>query len=125
MKTIAISIAVLLVIVLMVRSTKMRKAREQRCRDAFESVFSDSTVRPTYEQGYSYGYPSFTVTFPSKADLQHSETQGRTKRFRDEITQCCEDSGSKKHPFDAERAIWFTYEGEIDEMRSKSQVSQD
>ena len=125
MKIIAIFVAVLFVIALMVRSTKMRKAREQRFRDAFESVFSESTVRPTYEQSYSYGYPSFTVTFPSKTDMQHSDTQRRTKRFKEEIAQCCKDSGSKKYPFDAERAIWFTYEGEIDAVRSKLQIPRD
>ena len=125
MKTIALAITVLVIVVLVFRSISKQRTREQQYWAAFESVFSSLPATPKYEQRYSYGYPAFTVTFASKPDLDENRTNGLTERFTKRIGELCKDSGSKKHPFDAERAIWFTYEGEIDEIVARSQITRD
>ena len=74
---------------------------------------SKDPATPKYEQTYNHGYPAFTVTFVTKSDLNESKAHGLTAQFSHKIGEICRDAGSKKFPFDAERAIWFTYEGEI------------
>ena len=87
--------------------------REQECKEAFESIFSDAIVMPKYEQLYAYGHPAFAVTFPTKSDLDNSIGTGYTKRFTEEIGEICQSRSDAKNPFDADRAIWYTYEGEF------------
>ena len=86
---------------------------EQECKEAFESIFSDAIVTPKYEQLYAYGHPAFAVTFPTKSDLDNSIGAGYTKRLTEEIGEICKSRGDAKKPFDADSAIWYTYDGEF------------
>ena len=56
---------------------------------------------------YSYGFPQFTVTFGSKADLEAAKKNGLNQRFSKEIEELCKNTGSKENPFQVKRAIYF------------------
>ena len=113
MKIFTLSVIALVVVAAVLRSRKRQKVQQQEYKDAFDSVFAELSAMPNYEQTYSYGYPAFTVTFATESDLEECNSLGLTKRFSEKISELCGGSGSKKHPFDAKRAIWFTYEGQI------------
>jgi hypothetical protein len=63
---------------------------------------------PSIEVRYSYGYPSITVRFKSAERLNAAKSSGLTDQFIEKIQTRCKDAGSKKHPYDAARAVWFT-----------------
>ena len=74
---------------------------------------------PRLDITYSYGYPAFKVTFHTKLELQVADELGRNKDFKREIDTLCKTHGPKNRPFSAEQAIFFTYEGWLEEQDRK------
>lgn len=72
---------------------------------------------PQFEDGYRYGFPSFTLTFPSEAELKQAEALGCITAFKQAIQTLHGHTGSKRNPFDVNRAIWITYVGWKPSMR--------
>ncbi|HET6407468.1 MAG TPA: hypothetical protein VFG14_06270 [Chthoniobacteraceae bacterium] len=65
---------------------------------------------PILERSSRYGYPAWTLIFPSKADFDAAESSGCISAFKVFIQSRYAHVGSKDWPFDAERAIEFVYE---------------
>ncbi len=86
-----------------------------RQRLIFQSVFKNfKWTKPSLKISRSYGYPHFTVTFKTKYDMDKAQEEGFIKQFTDQIQEICQsssDSGTETWSFDAERAIFVTYEG--------------
>ena len=120
MKVFIITAIPIVVAILLFQASRTRAAEQQRYKEVFESVFANSSTKPKYEQEYSYGYPAFTLTFASKAELDEAVSGKITDLFSQRIGEVCRNTGSKKHPFDAERAIWLTYEGELETMTANA-----
>jgi len=124
MKALIVLLFLIAIAVLMVRTPKKRLMQQKHYKEAFESVFSNISARPRYEQDYSYSYPRFTIVFASKEELEESVAGGLTEKFSQKIAELCKD-WNKKYPFDPERAIDFTYEGELEKLVSKAQSGRD
>jgi len=109
------SLALLLgVVVLLIRRWSMHGKNYQAC---FNQVFGSLTRPPKFEYGRSYGFPQFTVTFETRQDLSRAEGEGLTQHFSKLIEALCLDSDSSSNQFDVSRAIWFTSEEEIRDIR--------
>ena len=90
------------------------RMKGHRARDAaaFAEIFEVlGSSKPSLEVGYHYGFNYFTVTFSSEADMEKAESLGLIERFQDRIQELYGHRGSKRNPFDAERAVYATYEG--------------
>lgn len=66
---------------------------------------------PQLKDGSSYGFPSFTLTFASEAELRQAEAQGCIAAFKDAVQTVYGHTGSKRNPFSADQAVWATYVG--------------
>ena len=96
-------------------SVTRRRARGLRSdvEGLSKEVFGATLIPPTVEISSSYGYPSFQVTFPSNDLLARARHGGQTGLFLVGIQALCKNSGSKRRPFDASVAIWFTSREEL------------
>ena len=92
------------------RSNK-RKSRNLNAFNENFDVLGDS--KPTLEQGTCYSFTHFTVMFQSQRDMDNADQMGLTTRFKDEIQDLYGHTGSTDNPFDAERAVYVTYEGKV------------
>ena len=93
------------------------KRRESRNRIAFNEIFDvlgDS--RPILKEEAHYSFTHFTVTFPSERDMDNADQMGLTARFKFEIQNLYGHTGSIGNPFDAEMAVYVTYEGKMHEV---------
>jgi len=93
----------------------LHRIESNRQRSIFSLVFEkfDST-KPNLIISSSYGYPSFKLIFKTKEDMDKAEREGFIKQFTIRIQEICQlpsDTGREARPFDAERAIYTTYEG--------------
>src|SRR5262245_23680194 len=95
---------------------RLRELRANADRISNE-VFGTQLIRPTVEASFSYGYPAFQLTFPSKELVASMKTAGLTDQFLKRIQESYRDSGSIENPFDAARAVWFTSTEELDEIQ--------
>jgi hypothetical protein len=66
---------------------------------------------PEFQYSDSHGFPHFTLTFPSEADLNLAEMQGCVTAFKQSIQELYKHRGGTKNPFDVERSVWCTYVG--------------
>jgi len=66
---------------------------------------------------YSYGYPAFEIKFRSKSELEASANQN--EMFKAEIDKIFKGQGPRSRPFSADLAIFFTYDGYLDELRAR------
>ena len=79
---------------------------------ALSAAFASSPFPlPRLKVGGSYGFRSFKLTFPSEVELTHAQESGYTAAFKEAIQSLYMHVGSKHNPFDADRAVWATYEG--------------
>jgi hypothetical protein len=103
-----------------VRATKrtLRELQSDAERLSRE-IFDASLLQPTIEVRFSYGYPSFQVTFLSNDLLTSAKRAGLTRLFLERIQDRCKDRSSKKDPFDASRAVWFTSREELEAIATK------
>ena len=98
-------------------------ARQARLKSASEAAFNRIYValapKPTLEHSYRYGFPTFKVMFTSNAALEAAAAAGLNESFKQEIAVLCDDRGSKSRPFDVNKAVWFTYDGWLEEQVAK------
>ena len=88
------------------------KHDHQRHIEMLKLVFAQSGVPvPHLKDGYSYGFRSFTLTFATEAELRQAEALGCIAAFKQAIQTLYGHVGSKRNPFDADRAVWATYVG--------------
>jgi hypothetical protein len=101
----------LLVVWLPIGAAHEKKHRESRL-EAFEKSFETfAGSKPRYEEGSSYSFRTFTLTFVSKDEMKKAEETGHLRDFKTAIQALCGHTGSKSRPFDAEWAVHATYEG--------------
>lgn len=91
--------------------------REKKNRRLYLSAFQNAFKQfaaptPALEIGSSYGRPSFKITFKTEGDLKKAQSEEHIGTFKNAIQELCAPHySSLKNPFDAERAIYTTYEG--------------
>lgn len=108
-KIILILILIVVIIAGSMRAYNFFRRRKQRL--AFNNAFRDfQGEKPKLKMYHSYGYPAFTITFKSNADMEKAEEDGTLMQFSNAIQEIC---GSPESKFDAERSISTTYEGRI------------
>jgi hypothetical protein len=115
MSIVGLALALLLAwIAILVR----RHRRIKRASDAvFARVYANWSPLPEFKLSYSYGYPAFRVTFESKLDLNAAAEAGLNTEFLGLIGGLCKDFGTKRRPFRADRAVFFTYQDYINDVR--------
>ncbi|SNT40565.1 hypothetical protein SAMN05421640_0003 [Ekhidna lutea] len=92
--------------------------REQKLyQTALTDSFKTIVPAPQLKTRNSYGFPSFEVTFKNETLLKQAEDSGLTQNFIERIKQI--HFNFKK--FDAERAIYFTWEGRTHTIISPDQ----
>lgn len=108
-------VAVLLISAWLLAARYRAGVAEQIELNQLREVFN-ATNRPppTLHRGdrIGYGYPTFTLVFPSQADLNAAESSGRIAAFKEFIQARYAHAGSKRRPFDADLAVDVTYKTE-------------
>lgn len=86
-------------------ATRRVKNERKRQRDRFQVLFKNNSfpTTPTLEFGSSYGWPTFTVTFSSKADFDLAKERKLLDMFEKEI------ASFYKSDFEPNLAISFKY----------------
>ena len=97
------------------------RLRRQKKRDS--KVFNDTfemfdRSKPGIEESYLYGFIHFTITFQTESDMKRAEELGFVERYREAIQDLYGHTGSETNPFDAEIAVYATYEGRVYETVS-------
>ena len=107
------SLGVIGLIVVWLLICRIRVGRNRRRNlDVLRTAFATSThALPQLKKDSSYGFPAFTLTFQSEAELRQAEESGCISAFKQAIQALYGHTGSKRNPFDADRAVWATYEG--------------
>jgi len=99
---------------------RVRKERERTKRlvdEAFQQVYAQLPIPPSMKISSSYGYPTFAIQFRSKAEMDGAAE--RNAGFKSAIDSIYKGYGSRSRPFSADMAIFFTYEGHLNEFRSR------
>lgn len=87
--------------------------------DAFDSAFEGFLAsKPDLKKSYSYGFPSFTITFQTEDEMKRSEADGSLRAFKDSIVVLYGHVGSKDRPFDVDMAVYPTYVGRVYDVAS-------
>jgi hypothetical protein len=68
----------------------------------------------------AYGFPCFAVLFSSPEELAAAEASGLNDTLSHAIGTLCQGLGSKRNPFDPDRAIHFTYVGWLEEATDRA-----
>jgi hypothetical protein len=88
------------------------RCQHRRHLDALRAAFGPSERPvPHLKEESSYGFPHFTLTFVSEAELRHAEDSGNIAAFKEAIQSLYAHTGSKQNPFDVDWAVWVTCEG--------------
>jgi hypothetical protein len=66
---------------------------------------------PRLVEGSSYGWPTFGLVFVSASELKLAEESGCVAAFKQSVQSLHGHIGDKGNPFDADHAVWVTYEG--------------
>jgi hypothetical protein len=115
MPIVGLALALLL---LWITNLVWRHRRLKSASDAvFARVYANWRPSPELKISYSYGYPAFQVTFKSKLDVSAAAEAGLNREFLALIGALCKDMGTKRRPFRAEAAVFFTYPGYINDVR--------
>jgi hypothetical protein len=90
------------------------RLKRNHLRD-FEALKAEFTQKglpvPELKEGNNYGFRAFTLTFASETELKKAKDAGCIAAFKQAIQGFYGHTGSKRNPFDAERAVWATYKG--------------
>ena len=97
------------------RRNELRLDIERISRD----IFGECASSPSVQVGHSYGFPRFQLTFPSNELLEQAKSAGLTQSFLNNVQNRCIDSGSKRNPFEASRATWFTSKEQLEAIANK------
>jgi hypothetical protein len=120
MSYLAIALLFLALMIPVIVRARMRHARlKSACQAAFDRIYASQSPVPKLHVSYSYGFPAFQVMFNSKPALETAAAAGLNRSFTQEIAALCKDRGSKSTPFDADNAVFFTYEGWLEEQVAK------
>lgn len=111
-----VALGVLLLLAWTLVRRRRAAVRASTCRQRFESVYSGLLPIPALTQDTRYGLPHFEVMFQDEAMLQAANVDGTNRRFLEAIDAACSDCGSRARPFDAKRAVFFTYPSHADEL---------
>jgi hypothetical protein len=96
---------------LLLGQIRLRRDR-RRHLDALDAAFAPSGHPiPSLKEGSSYGFPTFTLTFPSAVELRWAEESGCLAAFKQAIQSLYGHTGCKQIPFDADCAVWATHAG--------------
>lgn len=88
------------------------KVLHRRQLAALDAAFAPlGSPLPHLKQSSSYGFPTFTLTFTSEAELKRAQDSGSIAAFKRAIQSLHAHGWSKQNPFDADKAVWCTYEG--------------
>ena len=98
---------------------KRHSALEASALEAFTRIYSNFNPQPTLKVGYAYGFPKFTITFETKALRDEREKSGSNSSFVNAIAHMCANEGTRARPFEAARAIHFTYASELEDVMVK------
>jgi len=100
-------------LLLMVKRGRQRYLERQlEVLKVLRATFAPSGLTvPHLKEGTSYGFATFTLTFPSEAELKQAEESGSIAAFKQAIQSLYADEGSTQNPFDANMAVTATYEG--------------
>ena len=110
----AVILTVVAVVIAWICYGVLRHRREKsRYLAAFRSVYGESPQSPTLKMMFMYGWPAFTITFPTKEARQAAAEQGLDEAFKKAIGKVCGHIRHKDVVFDPEQAVNFTYEGEM------------
>ena len=112
----AIVILILLVVANQPRVRKERERTQKLIDAAFQDAYAQLSPPPSIVRSYSYGYPAFEISFRSKLEMIAAARQNDV--FKVEIGKIFKDHGPRRRPFSADQAIFFTYEGYLDELRA-------
>ena len=105
------------IIAIQPRVRKERDRTKKLVDEAFRVAYSDVANPPSIVVSSSYGYPTFEIKFRSKPEMEAATTQNGI--FKVEIDRIFEGLGPRSRPFSAEMAIFFTYDGYLDELRAR------
>ena len=98
---------------------RVRKERE-RTKSLVDAAFLDSYAQlpnpPSMKISSSYGYPAFEIMFHSKTEMVGAAT--KNQEFKVAIDGIYKGYGPLSRPFSADMAIFFTYDGYLDELRA-------
>ncbi|MEO7098819.1 MAG: hypothetical protein ABI162_05620 [Luteolibacter sp.] len=90
----------------------MHRREKKRLLCAFEEAFDGfGDSLPTLKNGTSYGFPTFTLKFPTEEALKAAQDGGHLGRFKDSVSELYGHCGSSSRPFDVSLAVWATFEG--------------
>ena len=116
---------VILLTLSVARTRKRQRTRREACQAVFDKVYTATEDKPSLHMGYGYGKPIFTVTHPSRAAHDQSELSGANSSFLREIQVVCGECGTQANPYDASRAIHFTWLAVANEVFFPSVTSGD
>jgi hypothetical protein len=97
---------------------RVRHARlYARSREAVARNYESSSSVPQVRLRYMYGFPAFEIAFDTKEHYSAAAESGLNASIAEKINRLCKHMGSAANPFDAKRAIFFTYPGRKEELR--------
>ncbi len=91
-----------------IRSKRFHQQHLVALREAFPAK---DIIVPHLKESYSYGWPSFTLTFSTEEDIKRATEAGCISVFKQKIQLFYDHLGDAENPFDADRAVWATYVG--------------
>ncbi|MBL9143257.1 MAG: hypothetical protein JNM99_06190 [Verrucomicrobiaceae bacterium] len=107
---------VALVIFLLVLGSCQRRRDITNYQRVFREIFGEPTAGfPKLEVGSCYGFDSFTILFATREEVAEPARQIQVARFKAEVQQMCAHQGSEDNPFDVDRTVCVSYDGELEE----------
>jgi len=113
-------LVVLALVILNQPRVRRERARTQALVDAaLRDTYASLSSPPALKRSFSYGYPAFEVKFRSKAELEAATSMNDV--FKAKIGEIFQNCGSRRRPFIAEKATFFTYDGQFAELIARAQ----
>ena len=116
-------VGVLTLALLLIALTLAGRERHKRLARSSEAIhrtiYSSFSTPPLLEMSYLYGYPFFKIMFRSQGELEIATESGVNRAFMQEIDALCKSRGPRTRPFSADKGVYFTYEGWLEEQIAK------
>ncbi len=120
------SAGILIVVAAVIINRPYVRRQQERIRasveDALRRSYAPLPISPKLMMSSSYGYPAFEVSFGSKREMEAAAACSTA--FKEEIATLFKSPtwfkgwGPFFQPFNADKAIFFTYDGYLDELRA-------
>ena len=102
------------------------RLRDSVLRSACEQVFSEAFAPmgevPQFKMAYSYAVPVFRICHKSKSLNDIAESTGANAAFVAGIQKVCNAYGSQDNPYQASRAIFFTWNESEEEKHTSNSL---